>query len=154
MTNASQLSDDLTLVRGNHQICGRRERGVLAVSLPVARALRRHLDLHRPATGLGLADLLMGRVGRLEHGGPAHPADGPVVRGAVCPGHLASDAAASRSTRAFAGSPYFGQNVLNGAIYNFSLDNFRNNVKSTVFTNAPAGLIYPGDPGSRRGRAG
>ena len=50
--------------------------------------------------------------------------------------------------------PYFGQNILNGAIYNFSLENFRNNVKSTVFTNAPAGLIYPGDPGFPPGRSG
>jgi hypothetical protein len=50
--------------------------------------------------------------------------------------------------------PYFGQNLLNGAIYNFSLENFRNNVKSTVFRNAPAGLIYPGDPGFPPGRSG
>ena len=50
--------------------------------------------------------------------------------------------------------PYFGQNLLNGAIYNFSLENFRNNVKSTMFTNAPAGLIYPGDPGFPPGRSG
>ena len=43
--------------------------------------------------------------------------------------------------------PFFGQNVQNGAISNFSLDNFRQGVKSTVFLNAPAGLIYPGDAG-------
>ena len=43
--------------------------------------------------------------------------------------------------------PFFGQNIQNGAISNFSLDNFRNGVKSTVFMNAPAGLMFPGDPG-------
>jgi hypothetical protein len=50
--------------------------------------------------------------------------------------------------------PYFGQNILNGAVYNFSLENFRNNVTSTEFTNAPAGLIYPGDAGFPPGRSG
>ena len=48
--------------------------------------------------------------------------------------------------------PYFGQNVLNGAVYNFSRDTFRNNVRSRVFVNAPAGLIYPGDAGFPGGR--
>ena len=48
--------------------------------------------------------------------------------------------------------PYFGQHVDSNAVSIFSLDNFRSGVKSTVFVNAPAGLIYPGDPGSRRGR--
>ena len=42
--------------------------------------------------------------------------------------------------------PYFGTNFDNGAISNFVLDNFRGGVKSTVYVNAPAGLIYPGRP--------
>ena len=50
--------------------------------------------------------------------------------------------------------PYFGQNVRNGVISVFNMDNFRNNVKSTVFTNAPAGLIFPGDPGFPKGKSG
>jgi hypothetical protein len=50
--------------------------------------------------------------------------------------------------------PYFGQNILNNAISNFSLDNFRKNVKSTVFLKAPAGLIYPGDAGYPEGQSG
>ena len=37
--------------------------------------------------------------------------------------------------------PYFGQNVDNGAIANFVLDNFRKGVKTQQFKNAPAGLI-------------
>src|SRR5689334_16496098 len=34
--------------------------------------------------------------------------------------------------------PYFGQNVENGAIANFVLDNFRNGTKTQRFKNAPA----------------
>ena len=70
-----------------------------------------------------------------------------VVLGTVRPGHLenhrSGDAqpgcAGSRSR----------QNINNGAISNFSLDNFHNGVKTHEYLNAPAGLIYPGDPGSR-----
>jgi hypothetical protein len=50
--------------------------------------------------------------------------------------------------------PYFGTNFDNGAISNFVLDNFKKGVKSTVYANAPAGLIYPGDPGFPEGKTG
>ena len=50
--------------------------------------------------------------------------------------------------------PFLGTNFDNGAISNFVLDNFRSGVKSTVYVNAPAGLIYPGDPGFPEGKTG
>ena len=50
--------------------------------------------------------------------------------------------------------PFFGQNLTRGAISIFDRDNFAENVKSTVFLNAPAGFIYPGDPGFPVGHDG
>jgi hypothetical protein len=50
--------------------------------------------------------------------------------------------------------PFFGQNVRNNAVSNFSIENFRRGVKSTVYANAPAGLIYPGDPDFPSGNSG
>jgi hypothetical protein len=50
--------------------------------------------------------------------------------------------------------PYLGTNFENNAISNFSIENFRKGTKSTVFVNAPAGLIYPGDPGFPPGNSG
>ena len=50
--------------------------------------------------------------------------------------------------------PYFGQNVLNNAVSIFDMDNFQQGIKSKVFLNAPAGLIYPGDEGFPPGRPG
>jgi len=153
LTNASQVSDDLTLVRGNHQ---------LSVGGSVAYwrfAFQSHSrsggdwNFTGQLTGLGLADFLMGRVGRLEHGGPAIlPMDQWYM------GLYAQDTwRASPRVTINAGirwEPYFGQNVLNGAVYNFSRENFRDNIRSRVFVNAPAGLIYPGDPGFPPGRRG
>ena len=153
LTNASQLSDDFTIVRGDHQI-----------SLGASAAYwKYYFQTHARSggfwiftgqlTGLGLGDLLMGRVGRLEHGGPAIlPMDQWYV------GLYAQDTwrASPRVTINYGlrWEPYFGQNVTSGAVYNFSRENFRNNVRSQTFVNAPAGLLYPGDNGFPPGQRG
>jgi Carboxypeptidase regulatory-like domain/TonB dependent receptor-like, beta-barrel len=150
---ASQISDDITLVRGDHQI---------GVGGSVAYWQFHFLSHARSGgnwnftgqlTGLGLADLMMGRVGRLEHGGPAIlPMDQWYT------GLYAQDAwRMSDRVTLNAGlrwEPYLGQNVLNGSVYNFSRDNFKNNVRTKQYVNAPAGLIYPGDQGFPPGRTG
>ena len=43
--------------------------------------------------------------------------------------------------------PYLGQNVRNGVIAVFDQAGFDNGTKSTVYTNAPAGFSWAGDPG-------
>ncbi|HKA60744.1 MAG TPA: carboxypeptidase regulatory-like domain-containing protein, partial [Gemmatimonadales bacterium] len=152
-TNSSQLSDDLTLVRGSHE---------LSVGANLAYWKHYFFSHARSGgdwlfngqlTGLGLSDFLMGRVGRLEHGGPAvMPMDQWYL------GLYAQDAwRVTPHVTINAGlrwEPYFGANVLNDAVYNFSRDNFRSGIKTTVFKNAPAGLIYPGDRGFPPGRTG
>ncbi len=152
-TNASQISDDLTLVRGNHQIGIGANVAYWKMDFLTHARSGGNWTFNGQLTGLGLADFLMGRVGRLEHGGPgALPMDQWHV------GLYAQDTwrASSRVTlnAGLRWEPYFGQSVLNSAISNFSRDNFRRNVESTVFNNAPAGLIYPGDEGYPSGQTG
>ena len=48
----------------------------------------------------------------------------------------------------------FAQQIRNGAIYNFSVDRFNNNIKTTQYANAPPGFLYPGDDGFENGNAG
>jgi len=152
-TNSSQLSDDLTLVRGNHE---------LGIGANVAYWTHYFFSHARSGgdwlftgqlAGLGLADFLLGRVGRLEHGGAAIM---PMNEWYL--GMYTQDTwrATSRVTvnAGLRWEPYFGANVLNGAVYNFSLENFRKGVKTSVFKNAPAGLLYPGDPGFPPGTTG
>jgi hypothetical protein len=153
VANAAQVTNDLMLVRGTHEISVGGNVAYWRYRLEANAASGGQWAFTGDLTGLGLADLLMGRVGRLVHSGPAFlPMDQWYV------GLHAQDSwRASRRLTVNAGvrwEPYFGQNLLNGATYNFSLENFRNNVKSTKFTNAPAGLIYPGDPGFPPGRSG
>ena len=50
--------------------------------------------------------------------------------------------------------PYLGTSVESNAVYNFDHDRFRRGIKSNVFVNAPAGLLYPGDEGFPSGQTG
>ena len=43
--------------------------------------------------------------------------------------------------------PYFPWNEIKGRVEEFSIPNYNAGIKSTVFPNAPAGLLFPGDPG-------
>jgi hypothetical protein len=153
VANAAQLTNDLTLWRGTHQIAVGGSVAYWRYRLEADARSGGSWRFTDQATGLGLADLLMGRVSALEHSGPAL-----LFMDQWYMGIYAQDAwQANRRLTVNAGvrwEPYFGQNLLNGAVYNFSLENFANDVKSTVFKNAPAGLIYPGDPGFPPGRSG
>ena len=152
-TNASQISNDFTLVRGNHQLSLGASAAYWKYYFETQARSGGFWIFTGQLTGLGLGDLLMGRVGRLEHGGPAIlPMDQWYV------GLYAQDTwRASPKVTINAGlrwEPYFGQNVTSGAVYNFSRENFRNDVRSQAFVNAPAGLLYPGDPGFPPGQRG
>jgi hypothetical protein len=153
LTNASQISDDFTLVRGDHQFSFGASAAYWKYYFQTHARSGGFWIFTGQLTGLGLGDLLMGRVGRLEHGGPAIlPMDQWYV------GLYAQDAwrATPRVTINYGlrWEPYFGQNVTSGAVYNFSRENFRNNVRSQTFVNAPAGLLFPGDNGFPPGQRG
>ena len=94
----------------------------------------------------GLADLLIGRITSIEHG-----AKNLLNIDNWYLGLYAQDSwrISPRLTLNFGmrWEPYFGQNVLNNAVSIFDMDNFQQGIKSKVFLNAPAGLIYPGDEG-------
>src|SRR6185503_13922145 len=153
ITNASQLGDDLTLVRGNHQLGLGGSAAYWKMNFLTHARSGGNWLVNGQATGLGLADFLVGRVASLEHGGL-----GVLSMNMWYVGLYAQDAwrMTSRMTinAGVRWEPYFGQNVINSAIYNFDINNFRNNVKSTVFVNAPAGLLYPSDKGFPAGKTG
>jgi len=152
-TNTYQLSDDLSLVRGNHQFSFGANVAYWKMDFLTHARSGGNWLVNGQVTGLGLGDFLLGRVTRLEHGGPA-----------VMPMHMwYTGTYIQDSWRAHpqvtvnAGvrwEPFLGQVLENASVYNWSLENFRNNVKSTVFLNAPAGFTYPGDPGFPGGNTG
>lgn len=104
-------------------------------------------------TGRGLADLLVGALGSVEHGVP-----NLLVMDVDYIGLYAQDARRMNDrvtlNMGVRWEPFLGQQMLYGGATNFNRDNFANNVRSQVFLNAPPGLIHPGDSGFPEGKSG
>ena len=148
-----QLGEDLTVVRGSHQFgVGVNTQFWRGHYTSTSRANGSWI-VNGSATGLGLADLLVGRITTLEHGGK-----NLLLINNWYLGMYGQDSwrLSSRVTVNYGmrWEPYFGQNVENNAVTIFRMENFQKGIKSTVFHNAPAGLIYPGDPGFPKGQTG
>jgi hypothetical protein len=147
------LADDVTLVRGNHQLgFGANVRRWKFDTVSTSRT-GGSWTVDGSLTGHALADLLTGRVSRLEIGGPNVLDIHNWYAGAY-----AQDAwrVSSRVTVnvGVRWEPYFGQQVENNAVVIFQRENFDRNIRSQVFLNAPPGLIYPGDEGFPDGQTG
>jgi len=148
VTPSWQISDDLTLVRGGHQY-------VFGGSF--ARwSTESHGNVRSPGqftidgtqTGLGLADFLLGRLGS---NGLVQAAPNALVMEQKYIGLYAQDTwrVGPRLTLNYGvrWEPFFPQQLVNGAVYQFDMARFQAGTKSTVFPNGPAGLYFPGDPG-------
>ena len=152
-TDAIQISDDVTLVRGRHQIA---LGGNVSYWTHYTTDGQRGVGLWTfdgSVTGNGMADFLTGRLARLEHARP-----GVLDLSQKYLGLYAQDTWRIGSRVTLNGGvrwePFFGQHILNNAISNFSIDNFRAGTTSTVYRNAPPGFLYPGDPGFPAGKSG
>ena len=104
-------------------------------------------------TGAGWRTSCSGASRSVEHGVPNLLMD--MCTRALRAGRVADERAASRSTAACAGSRSSASRCSYERRHlNFNHDNFRNNVRSTVFLNAPAGLHLPGRRGFPDGKTG
>lgn len=138
------MNDDVTLVRGAHQLSfggsmthGRQHNFAVWASPHQFR-------FTGAATGLGLADFMLGRAGNLFTG-ISNP---HVVNGTTAALYGTDTWRATPTLTLTAGlrwEPYLPQRT--EAIYHFDYDRFRQGIKSSVFVNAPAGLYFRGDPG-------
>jgi hypothetical protein len=138
------MDDDVSLVRANHQMS-------FGINLEEGRQgnFAPYVSTHQftfnsSATGLGLADFMLGKPSQLVTGrsNPHH------VKG-LSLGMYAVDTwkVRPRLTLNFGlrWQPTLAPNVED--IYNFDYNRFLQGIKSSVFVNAPAGLYYRGDPG-------
>src|SRR5262245_37064955 len=151
-TNSYQVADDLTLVKGRHQFgFGANLAYWKSFQTSHARSGGSWM-FNGSTTGRGLSDLMVGAVGSLEHGVP-----NLLVMDMNYIGLYGQDAwrLGDRVTFNYGvrWEPYLGQQMLYGGANIFNHDNFLNNVKSQVFVNAPAGLLYPGDPNFPDGKS-
>jgi hypothetical protein len=147
-TPAWQISDDLTLVRGSHQFgFGGTYSSWKSLSLANVRSPGQ-FTIDGSITGLGLADFLLGRLGT---NGLTQAAPNTLDMEGKSLGLYAQDTwrVTPRVTFNYGlrWEPFFPQQLVNGAVYQFDQARFNAGTKSTVFPNGPAGLYFPGDPG-------
>ena len=154
VTDAYQISDDLNLVHGNHQL-------TFGGNFANWRTYQRDHTSDQgvytftgQATGLGMADFLTGRLTSLNQLSP--------VQWTSRQWYIASyvqDVWKATPNLTLNGGirwePYlplaigFGQGskLREGAMYHFSDERFSKGIRSTVYPSAPVGLLYPGDSG-------
>ena len=150
---AYQVAEDVTLVRGRHQMAIGGNLSYWKSDSSDFAHTNGTFTFNGTATGRGLADFLTGQTSSLEHGAPntLHMSQWYL-------GIFAQDAwrTTDRLTLnvGLRWEPYFGQTITNGAVSNFVHENFQQGIRTTRFKNAPAGIIYPGDPGFPDGMKG
>ena len=144
--NSYGISDDLTVVRGSHQYGFG---GAVSLSNWKTESNVRSMgpiSFNGSATGLPLADFLLGRVFEFRESTP--------FRQDITQPYFAAYGqdtwrASSHFTVNYGArwEPWFPQNSQDKAFYSFDMARVRSNTHSTVYPQAPAGLYYPGDPG-------
>jgi hypothetical protein len=152
-TNAWQISDDMTLVRGAHQLAyGVNVAQWTSLSLANVRSPGQ-LSIDGTQTGgattsTGLSDFLLGRMGT---NALVQAAPNTLDMKQTYLGVYGMDTwrAGTRVTLNYGlrWEPFFPQQLMNGAVYQFDMNRFTQNIHSTVFPKGPAGLYFPGDPG-------
>jgi hypothetical protein len=146
------VNDDFSWIHGSHQFSfGASETRALALDLANVRSIGNY-TINGQTTGLGLADFMAGDLSQMRQ---SIPNDLDVRQWYF--GAYAQDTwkATSRLTINYGlrWEPFFPMQVGDGRIYTFDLNRFYAGTRSQVWTNAPPGFYYPGDPGFN-GKAG
>lgn len=140
------FTDDLTFLKGNHQFSiGANAEWSWQESNSTSRSNGNWIFDGRH-TGTGISDLMVGRVFSMEQGGFGFlPVDNWYI------GVYGQDSwrLSDRVTLNYGlrWEPYLGQNVRNGVVAVFDQALFDSGTKSSVYTRAPAGFQWDGDPG-------
>jgi hypothetical protein len=152
-TTGYQLADDFNIIKGKHQIAfgGNWIRQVQYVFGPlngdgVINFNGQSTGGALNATGLGMADFLLGRTNTFSQGGVQY-----AYERYHNVGLYAQDTwkATSHLTLNYGlrWEPYIGGSMPLGYVMHFDRGLFDQNVHSSVYPNAPAGVLFPGDKG-------
>lgn len=144
--NTIQLSDDISLVKGNHQIGFGFSEEQYKGGSGGATYSQSSFSFSGVATGSGLADFLLGDVGTFTQGNQRGAFNRKYI-----PGLYVRDTwkVTPRLTvnLGLRWEPSLPEAQLNGAVYDFNLAAYEQGIYTSQYTNAPPGLTYPGDPG-------
>ena len=147
----STINDDVSLIRGAHQIAfgGDVTLGLVDAHFNVRSTGNFNfagVAASSGGSGQGMVDFLRGTLSTFRESSP-----NPLIVSQRFMGLYAQDTwkVTQRLTLNYGlrWEPFFPQNVKNKSVYSFSVPAFEQGLVSKVYTNAPAGLTYPGDTG-------
>jgi hypothetical protein len=140
------LSDDVNMVRGSHQFAFGYSGFKYQHSQKANVFSSTAFGFTSIASGSGMSDFLLGRLGTLTQGVPNTTFTYKWYHGLYAQDtwKLTPRVTVNAGLR---WEPFLPQGFTNGAVFNFSWDRFNQGIHSTVFKKAPAGLLYAGDPG-------
>jgi hypothetical protein len=147
-----QVTDDIDMTRGNHQIAFGVNFAKMQYNYTSLRLDNGEFVFSGTRTGSGLADFVAGLPATLNQGYGARQ----YQRGNQIGFYIQDAWKATKRLNFNYGlrwEPFLPSQADQNFpfVEQFSIDNFRNNVTSSVYTNAPAGLIFPGDKGWNQG---
>lgn len=149
-TTTYQVSDDVSVVKGSHQM----QFGANFIRPMQASTFCGNCNgiftFSGALTGSAMADFISGSLDSFSQGNPSHDNEKWSYIGLYAQDNwkISSRLSVNYGIR---WEPYLNGRILNGHVSHFDLTDFLNNVHSTVYPNAPAGTLFPGDAGFNTG---
>ena len=141
-----QLAEDIDLIRGKHQ---------LSIGVSWIHSIMNTLN-NRPSngqfsfsgqnTGLGYSDFLLGKMSSFVQGNPVYDYDRSNYIGVYAQDSWRVNPRVTLNY-GLRWEPFLPETNSKNYVENFDINRFTANVHSTVNPTAPAGLLFPGDPG-------
>jgi hypothetical protein len=151
--NTYHFSDDVNIIRGRHQFGLGGDFRRLQGNLLTNTYTNGQISFNGGYTGDALADLLLGDIYQMNQANPQPDA----LRQSVFSFYAQDTFHATKHFTVNAGlrwEPELFPYDLYGRAPRFSQAAFSAGTISTVYPNAPAGLLFPGDPGAQNGKSG
>src|SRR5215472_6785866 len=140
------VSEDISVIHGSHQFAFGYSGFKYQHSQKANVFSAITFNFNSIASGSGMSDFLLGQLGSMTQGAPNTTFTYKWYHGLY--GQDTWKATQRLTVNlGLRWEPFLPQGFTNGAVYNWSLDAFKAGVHSTVFKNAPAGMLYAGDPG-------
>jgi hypothetical protein len=145
-SDSFQIANDVDLVRGKHQVSFGANWIRTKIETVNNRPTNGQFTFNGQATGLGLADFMLGRVSNFLQGNPVYDFDENDYVGAYVQDEwkLRQNLTLNVGLR---WEPYLAIKNSLDFVSNFDEARFDAGIRSTVYPQAPAGLLFPGDAG-------
>jgi hypothetical protein len=149
-TTTYQFSDDFSLIKGSHQM----QFGANFIRPMQATTFCVYCNglftFSGQDTGSAMADFIAGQLDSFTDANVSHDNEKWSYLGLYAQDNWKIN---SRLTLNYGlrWEPYLNGRIVNNKITHFDMQDFLTNVHSTIYPNAPAGTLFPGDPGFQTG---